>query len=755
MTAAPATSSAPQTSDRYARCPRPVRRTPWTQCAPPGTRSTGAPGQVPAPRSAPRCCTAWQTGSSRTRTTVAELESLDTGKRFVESQIDVDDIVAVFRHFASLANADAGRVVDTGMAGVSSRIVHEPVGVCSLITPWNYPLLQTSWKVAPALAAGNTFVLKPSELTPSTAIWLMRALTDAGLPAGVANLVLGAGARVGPTLTEAPEVDLVSFTGGARHGSPDHGRRGTDGEEDRAGARWQEPQRDLRRRRSRRRRRQRPDRRVPGLGAGLLGRLAAGRRGVRARPGGGRACPPGSRDPARRTLRRRTPRPAHSSVPTTATRSRPTSRSAWPRALGWRSAAPAPMVRPSTRGTSTRPRSWTGATPRCGACRRSRSVRCSPWRRSPAAVTRNARTTPYASPTTRSTDWPARCGPRTRVGRNGSPNGCGTARSGSTTTTPTCPRPSGAVSSSRASDASWGWPDSRSTARPSTSGTTPAPAPAGWFEQPAAGDQAGAHPMRAAKQVRRRRRRWRLGRLGAGQPAQLRPRHQRARARGGAQRLQVGPVHPHAGSAAVPDRQPALRLALRVGARAAHERSQGVPRARQGARWVLQHQRDDLPAGQPSGLRALGQRSRDGDLGLRALPALLQADGDHHRRGRRLAGRVRAARARARARREPSVRGLLRGGPAGRLPAHRRRQRLPPGGLREVRPERPPGAPAQRGPGLPAPGDEAAEPHRAHACHGHRTPGDPRLRWPPGHRGRLQPGHRAATTPRSRSTPAR
>jgi betaine-aldehyde dehydrogenase len=145
---------------------------------------------------------------------VARLESLDTGKRFVESQIDVDDIVGVFRHYAALANADAGRVVDTGMPGVSSRVVHEPVGVCSLITPWNYPLLQTSWKVAPALAAGNTFVLKPSELTPSTAVWLMRALTEAGVPAGVANLVLGAGDRVGPALTGAPEVDLVSFTGG-------------------------------------------------------------------------------------------------------------------------------------------------------------------------------------------------------------------------------------------------------------------------------------------------------------------------------------------------------------------------------------------------------------------------------------------------------------------------------------------------------------------------------------------------------------
>ena len=128
---------------------------------------------------------------------VARLESLDTGKRFVESQLDVDDIVAVFQHFADLATADAGRVVDTGRAEVSSRIVHEPVGVCALITPWNYPLLQTAWKVAPALVAGNTFVLKPSELTPSTAIWLMQALEAEGLPAGAANLVLGAGAVAG------------------------------------------------------------------------------------------------------------------------------------------------------------------------------------------------------------------------------------------------------------------------------------------------------------------------------------------------------------------------------------------------------------------------------------------------------------------------------------------------------------------------------------------------------------------------------
>jgi betaine-aldehyde dehydrogenase len=151
---------------------------------------------------------------------IARAESLDTGKRLVESEIDVDDVVAVFRHYAGLAAAgsDAGRVVDTGRADVVSRVVHEPVGVCALITPWNYPLLQTSWKVAPALAAGNTFVLKPSELTPSTAILLQRVLDDVGLPSGVANLILGAGPDTGQPLVEHPDVDLVSFTGGLATG---------------------------------------------------------------------------------------------------------------------------------------------------------------------------------------------------------------------------------------------------------------------------------------------------------------------------------------------------------------------------------------------------------------------------------------------------------------------------------------------------------------------------------------------------------
>jgi len=154
----------------------------------------------------------------RDAATVARLESLDTGKRLVESEYDVTDVVSVFRHFGKVAAEEAGRVVDTGNPDVVSRIVHEPIGVCGLITPWNYPLLQVSWKVAPCLAAGNTFVLKPSELTPHTAIHLMKLLEEAGLPAGVGNLVLGSGADAGAPLATDPRVDLVSFTGGLATG---------------------------------------------------------------------------------------------------------------------------------------------------------------------------------------------------------------------------------------------------------------------------------------------------------------------------------------------------------------------------------------------------------------------------------------------------------------------------------------------------------------------------------------------------------
>jgi betaine-aldehyde dehydrogenase len=154
----------------------------------------------------------------RDKERLARAETLDTGKRVVESEIDMDDITNCFRWFGHLAASDDGRLVETGVPNARSKVVHEPVGVCGLITPWNYPLLQTAWKVAPAVGAGCTFVLKPSELTPHTSIILMELLAEAGLPDGVANLVLGAGATAGAPLSTDPRIDMVSFTGGLATG---------------------------------------------------------------------------------------------------------------------------------------------------------------------------------------------------------------------------------------------------------------------------------------------------------------------------------------------------------------------------------------------------------------------------------------------------------------------------------------------------------------------------------------------------------
>ena len=154
----------------------------------------------------------------RDKEQIAHTETLDTGKTLVESRIDIDDVTAVFRYYADLADKDSGRLVDTGNPAVVSRMVHEPVGVCALITPWNYPLLQLSWKVAPALAAGNTVVIKPSEVTPLTSVLLVRLLEEAGAPQGVVNILLGDGRSVGAPLTEHADVDMVSFTGGLATG---------------------------------------------------------------------------------------------------------------------------------------------------------------------------------------------------------------------------------------------------------------------------------------------------------------------------------------------------------------------------------------------------------------------------------------------------------------------------------------------------------------------------------------------------------
>ena len=149
---------------------------------------------------------------------LARLETLDTGKTLAESAWDMSDIANVFDYYAELGEQDCDQPLTSPNPDSSSTLVHEPIGVCALICPWNYPLLQASWKLAPALVAGCTMVLKPSELTPLTSIRLCELAQDVGVPPGVLNLVLGPGETVGAELSENKNVDLVSFTGGVRTG---------------------------------------------------------------------------------------------------------------------------------------------------------------------------------------------------------------------------------------------------------------------------------------------------------------------------------------------------------------------------------------------------------------------------------------------------------------------------------------------------------------------------------------------------------
>ncbi len=148
---------------------------------------------------------------------LAEIETLNGGKPIRESVFDIEDAAACLRYYAGLATKPSGYTVEVPAPSVTS-VVREPIGVCGQIIPWNYPLLMAVWKLAPALCAGNTCVLKPSEYTPLTAIVLAELLQEAGLPNGVVNLVLGDGPTVGQTIAESNLVDKLAFTGSVRTG---------------------------------------------------------------------------------------------------------------------------------------------------------------------------------------------------------------------------------------------------------------------------------------------------------------------------------------------------------------------------------------------------------------------------------------------------------------------------------------------------------------------------------------------------------
>jgi acyl-CoA reductase-like NAD-dependent aldehyde dehydrogenase len=153
----------------------------------------------------------------RDRDRLAELETLDNGKPLGDAYWDVDEAAYMFEYYAGWATKVMGSIPPVGTDAMS-LVIKEPVGVAALITPWNYPILMASQKIAPALAAGCTTILKPAEQTPLTAIELARILDEAGTPPGVFNLLTGFGLEAGAPLVEHPAVDKVSFTGSVEVG---------------------------------------------------------------------------------------------------------------------------------------------------------------------------------------------------------------------------------------------------------------------------------------------------------------------------------------------------------------------------------------------------------------------------------------------------------------------------------------------------------------------------------------------------------
>jgi acyl-CoA reductase-like NAD-dependent aldehyde dehydrogenase len=147
------------------------------------------------------------------REELGRLLSREEGKTLPEGVGEATRAANIFKFFAGEVLRQAGEVLPSVRPGVSVEITREPVGVVTLITPWNFPLAIPAWKIAPALAYGNCVVFKPAELTPGCAWALAEIIARSGIPPGVFNLVMGSGRRLGDLLTLSDDVDAVSFTG--------------------------------------------------------------------------------------------------------------------------------------------------------------------------------------------------------------------------------------------------------------------------------------------------------------------------------------------------------------------------------------------------------------------------------------------------------------------------------------------------------------------------------------------------------------
>jgi len=149
--------------------------------------------------------------------TLAELESRNSGKPIIEAEFDIADVATCFEYYGGLATKIVG-YVNPVPDNAMSLSLKEPVGVAGQIIPWNYPLLMAAWKLAPALAAGCTCVLKPAEQTPLTALEMANWFGDVSLPPGVVNIVTGFGETCGAPLVQHPDVNKIAFTGSAAVG---------------------------------------------------------------------------------------------------------------------------------------------------------------------------------------------------------------------------------------------------------------------------------------------------------------------------------------------------------------------------------------------------------------------------------------------------------------------------------------------------------------------------------------------------------
>jgi acyl-CoA reductase-like NAD-dependent aldehyde dehydrogenase len=150
--------------------------------------------------------------------TISRIESLDVGKPLAQAVADVEDFCATLRYYTDLAQ-HVSYQVPMPVSGYEARTVRHPYGVCGFIFPWNFPLLLIGWSVSPALAAGNTVVIKPAEDTPLSTLYLTQLVKEAGIPDGVINVIPGLGTVAGSALARHPELKRMSFTG-----SPEIGR---------------------------------------------------------------------------------------------------------------------------------------------------------------------------------------------------------------------------------------------------------------------------------------------------------------------------------------------------------------------------------------------------------------------------------------------------------------------------------------------------------------------------------------------------